>query len=45
MHGEGVGRTPHWERLASKSLGIKAASRNWTIVTTLAAMAEDATSR
>ena len=44
-HPEGIGRTPLWERLASKSLGIAATSRNWTTVTTLLAMAEDSTSR
>ena len=40
-HPDGVGRTPLLERLASKSLGIAATSRNWTTVTTLLAMAHD----
>ena len=40
-HPDGIGRTPLWERLASKSLGIAATSRNWTTVTTLLAMAHD----
>ena len=40
-HPDGIGRTPLWERLASKSLGIAATSRNWTTVTTLLAMGHD----
>ena len=44
-HPEGIGRTPLWERLASKSLGIAATSRNWTTVTTLLAMADDTNDR
>ena len=40
-HPVGVGRTRLLERLASKSLGIAATSRNWTTVTTLLAMAHD----
>ena len=44
-HPEGIGRTPLWERLASRSLGIAATSRNWTTVTTLLAMAEGTTAR
>ena len=39
-HPDGIGRTPLWERLGSRSLGIDATSRNWTTVTTLLAMAE-----
>ena len=38
-HPAGVGRSPLWERLAARSLGIAATSRNWTTVTTLLAMA------
>jgi len=38
-HPDGVGRSPLWERLAAKSLGFDATSRNWTTVTTLLAMA------
>ena len=38
-HPEGIARTPLWERLASKSLGVAATSRNWTTVTALLAMA------
>jgi uncharacterized protein (DUF1697 family) len=40
-HPDGIGRTPLWERLASRSLGVDATSRNWTTVTTLLAMASD----
>jgi len=39
-HPDGVGRSPLWEGLAAKGLGIDATSRNWTTVTTLLAMAE-----
>lgn len=44
-HPDGIGRTPLWERLASRSLGIDATSRNWTTVTTLLAMAERPSAR
>ncbi len=44
-HPDGVGRTPLWERLASRSLGIDATSRNWTTVTTLLAMADRSSAR
>ena len=44
-HPDGIGRTPLWERLASRSLGIDATSRNWTTVTTLLAMAELSSAR
>jgi len=44
-HPDGVGRSPLWERLAAKSLGIDATSRNWTTVTTLVAMAEGESAR
>jgi len=44
-HPEGVGRSPLLERIAAKSLGITATSRNWDTVTTLLAMSEDATAR
>ena len=44
-HPAGVGRSPLWERLASKSLGVAATSRNWSTVTTLLAMAEAPTAR
>ena len=39
-HPDGFGRSPLWERLAAKSMGVEATSRNWTTVTTLLAMAE-----
>ena len=39
-HPAGFTRSPLWERLAAKSLGIAATSRNWTTVTALLAMAE-----
>jgi uncharacterized protein (DUF1697 family) len=44
-HPEGIGRTPLWERLAGRRLGVAATSRNWATVTTLAAMADESTSR
>lgn len=44
-HPAGVGRSPLWERLAGKVLGIEATSRNWTTVTTLLAMAHEGTAR
>jgi uncharacterized protein (DUF1697 family) len=40
-HPAGVGRSPLWERLGGKALGVTATSRNWTTVTTLLAMADD----
>ena len=40
-HPEGVGRSPLWERLGGKSLGVTATARNWDTVTTLLAMSED----
>ncbi len=39
-HPAGVGRSPLWERLAGKAIGVVATSRNWTTVTTLLAMAD-----
>jgi uncharacterized protein (DUF1697 family) len=44
-HPDGVGRSPLWERLAGKALGIAATSRNWSTVTTLLEMAHDTTDR
>jgi uncharacterized protein (DUF1697 family) len=44
-HPDGVGRSPLWERIAGKALGIAATSRNWTTVTTLLAMAEASPAR
>ena len=44
-HPAGVGRSPLWEKLGGKALGVAATSRNWTTVTTLLAMANDITSR
>jgi uncharacterized protein (DUF1697 family) len=40
-HPEGVGRSPLWERLAAKSLGVTATSRNWSTVNTLLAMSAE----
>jgi len=40
-HPAGVGRSPLWERLGGRALGVAATSRNWTTVTTLLAMADD----
>lgn len=44
-HPDGVARTPLWERLASKSFGVSATSRNWTTVQALAALAESSPDR
>jgi len=44
-HPEGIGRTPLWAKLASRSLGVDATSRNWTTVTTLLTMADGSTDR
>jgi uncharacterized protein (DUF1697 family) len=44
-HPDGIGRTPLWERLASRSLGIAATSRNWATVTALLAMADTVSDR
>lgn len=39
-HPTGVGRSPLWERLAARTPGIGATSRNWTTVSALLAMAD-----
>ena len=44
-HPAGVGRSPLWERIAGKTLGVSATSRNWTTVSTLLAMADDSIPR
>ncbi len=44
-HPEGVGRSPLWERLGGKALGVTATSRNWSTVTTLFAMSEEGSAR
>ncbi|HKW68984.1 MAG TPA: DUF1697 domain-containing protein [Candidatus Dormibacteraeota bacterium] len=44
-HPAGVGRSPLWERLAGKLPDITATTRNWSTVTTLAAMADGTTDR
>jgi uncharacterized protein (DUF1697 family) len=44
-HPDGVGRSPLWERLARKTPGVTATSRNWSTVTSLLAMADAATAR
>jgi uncharacterized protein (DUF1697 family) len=41
-HPEGVARSKLWAQLAGKGLGAKATARNWSTVTTLLAMAEEA---
>jgi uncharacterized protein (DUF1697 family) len=41
-HADGVARSKLWSRVASPGLGVKATARNWTTVTTLLAMADDA---
>jgi uncharacterized protein (DUF1697 family) len=40
-HPDGVARSKLWARLGSKSLGVKATSRNWTTVTALLAMIQE----
>ena len=44
-HPDGVGRSPLWEKLASRSLGVTATSRNWATVTALLGMADTQTDR
>ena len=44
-HPEGVGRSPLWERIAAKSLGVGATSRNWSTVTTLLEMSRESRQR
>jgi uncharacterized protein (DUF1697 family) len=44
-HPGGVGRSPLWERLSGKGLGVDATTRNWATVTALVAMAEAPTAR
>ena len=44
-HPAGVGRSPLWEKIAAKGLGVVATSRNWATVTTLLAMAEESADR
>jgi uncharacterized protein (DUF1697 family) len=44
-HPEGVGRSPLWERLSAKAMGVTATSRNWSTVTTLLAMSEEPNER
>lgn len=44
-HPEGVGRSPLWERLSAKELGVSATTRNWSTVTALLAMAGGPTDR
>jgi len=44
-HPAGVGRSPLWERLGGKALGVTATSRNWTPVSALLAMADDSIPR
>lgn len=44
-HPAGVGRSPLWERLASKTPGVDATSRNWSTVTTLLEMAKPTADR
>ena len=39
-HPAGFARSPLWGRLAARSLGVTATSRNWSTVTALLAMAE-----
>lgn len=41
-HPDGVGRSKLAAKLAAKGLGVKATARNWTTVTTLLEMAEQA---
>lgn len=41
-HPEGVGRSKLWPKLAGNGLGARATARNWTTVTTLLQMADEA---
>jgi uncharacterized protein (DUF1697 family) len=41
-HPDGVARSKLWTRTAGKDLGVVATARNWTTVTTLLAMADEA---
>ena len=43
-HPDGVARSKLWNRLASTGLGVTATARNWTTVTTLLTMADNAVS-
>jgi len=40
-HPDGVGRSKMWNKLAGKTLGVRATARNWTTVTTLLEMAQE----
>ncbi|MGH2881767.1 MAG: DUF1697 domain-containing protein [Solirubrobacteraceae bacterium] len=40
-HPDGVARSKMWNKLAGKTLGVRATARNWTTVTTLLEMAGD----
>ena len=42
-HPVGVGRSPLWEKLSAKAMGIVATSRNWSTVTALLAIALEST--
>jgi uncharacterized protein (DUF1697 family) len=41
-HPDGIGRSKLAAKMAAKSLGVTATARNWTTVTTLLTMADDA---
>jgi uncharacterized protein (DUF1697 family) len=41
-HPDGVGRSRLWARLAGPALGVTATARNWTTVTSLLALADEA---
>jgi uncharacterized protein (DUF1697 family) len=44
-HPDGTGRSPLFERLSAKGLGVIGTSRNWATVTALLAMAGAGTDR
>ena len=41
-HPDGIGRSRLWARLAGPALGVTATARNWTTVTSLLALADEA---
>jgi uncharacterized protein (DUF1697 family) len=41
-HPEGIGRSKLWAKLAGTALGVRGTARNWTTVTTLLEMADEA---
>ena len=44
-HPNGIARSRLWERLASRSIGVKATTRNWSVVQALLVMAHPSADR